>query len=136
MQEVQNEPLERSYLSVLACPDDRLCWARVQEMRALRALGEANRARLVTSCPPAVRARLIQKVSVSLRDLPTGQSPGHEHFSRGSAYEISSYAFKISSQRQRAPGSACRMVSTISFNARGSCKDAVKCLWKLLSRCL
>ena len=77
---VGTEPLERSYLSVLACPDDRQFLARAQRMRALREMGAANRARLVTSCPPAVRERLIQKVSVSLRDPPTGESPGHEPF--------------------------------------------------------
>ena len=73
-------PPERSYLSHLVWPDDRQCWEHVNRMRALLRLGEANRARLVTPCPPAVRARLAQKVSVSLRDTLTRESPGHEHF--------------------------------------------------------
>ena len=62
--------------------------------------------------------------------LPAAEAHGA---GRGSAYEISSYAFKISSQRQRAPGSACRMVSTFSYFDRCMSFDRCSTVWKLLS---
>ena len=48
---------------------------------------------------------------------------------------VPSASWKSTATVNGGPGSACRMVSTFAFDARGSCNHAVKTLWKPLSRC-
>ena len=74
------ELIDRSYASILAIPDDGAFVRKDREVKRLLELARARNARLVTACPPSVRARLLEKVSVEQRDNPYEGSRVHDPF--------------------------------------------------------